>query len=314
MSWIISSCLDLVATIAVLKFQEIHLGSYEDWWLKQRWLVQEIERELHLLSIAGYPQDGCVAFCRRAEKRDLCKKNTNQVKQQEKTSHGFGLFWRVWSSTVDPWSMPNIPLPSSRYCPFGEVSCKITSHIMPCHPFCLHTWAEGWWAINQCPGNCNMSQPWFNDFLSPAEQVYSIIQYSIVFSCILLDVEQRQRKQLKKFSQSLQPCCARSDCTDKKCLCSNSVSGFSQFLGSKRAVSASPYTAPEPGMTWHTQGTPATIGENDPRVQGSHEKNSSTLKCPSQNIRNISSETYSSHVPTGYDYTSRSAPYLLHLV
>ena len=27
-------------------------------------------------------------------------------------------------------------------------------------------------------------------------------------------------------------------------------------------------------------------------VQGSHEKNSSTLKCPSQNTRNISSETY----------------------
>ena len=47
-------------------------------------------------------------------------------------------------------------------------------------------------------------------------------------------------------------------------------------------------------MTWHTQGTPATIGEHNPGVwvQGSHEKNSSTLKCPSQNTRNISSETY----------------------
>ena len=70
MSSIIWYRLDLVATITVLKFQEIHLGS----WLKQRWLVQEIERELHLLRIAGYPQNGFVAFCRRAEKRYLCKK------------------------------------------------------------------------------------------------------------------------------------------------------------------------------------------------------------------------------------------------
>ena len=60
--------------ITVLKFQEIHLGSYEDWWLKQRWLVQEIAGELHLLRIAGCPQNGFVVFCRRAEKRDLCKK------------------------------------------------------------------------------------------------------------------------------------------------------------------------------------------------------------------------------------------------
>ena len=94
-SWIISSCLDLVATIAVLKYQEIHLGSYEDWWLKQRRLVQEIERELHLLSIAGYPQDSCVAFCRRAEKRDRSKKIHQSSKATKKPSHIFGLFWLV---------------------------------------------------------------------------------------------------------------------------------------------------------------------------------------------------------------------------
>ena len=88
MSSIIWSRLDLVAKMTALKFQEIHLGSYEDWWLKQRWLLQVIGRELHLLRIAGYPQNGFVAFCRRTatEKRDLCKKNTNQVGQQKKLS------------------------------------------------------------------------------------------------------------------------------------------------------------------------------------------------------------------------------------
>ena len=112
----------------------------------------------------------------------------------------------------------------------------------------------------------------FNDFLSPA------------FS---LDVEQRQRKQPKKLSQSLQPCCARSDCTNKKCLCSNSVSGFSQFVGSKGAVSASPYTAPEPGMTWHTPSTPATIGEYWSQC-GSRE----VIKKINRNTGNISSKNY----------------------
>ena len=167
--------------------------------------------------------------------------------------------------------MPNIPLPSSRYCPAEEFHASSTSHIMPCHPFCLHTWAEGW--RNQSV-SCQLQYVATMisiDFLSPAVEV--------VFSCILVlvDIEQRQRKQLKKLAQSLQPCCARSDCTDKKSLCSNSVIGFSQFLGSKRPVSAPPYAAPEPGMRWDTPSTPVTIGEHDPVwVKG----------------RNISSENY----------------------
>ena len=164
------------------------------------------------------------------------------------------------------------PLPSSRYRPFGEVSCKFhqPNHALPSSLF-----AYLGRRVEQSITVLSIATCHNHDFPSPAVEV--------VFSCILLDVEQRQRKQLKKISQSLQPCCARSDCTDKR-------------LGSncKRAVTASPYTAPEPGMTWHTQGTPATIGEHNPSVcvQGSHEKNSSTLKCPWQNTRNISSETY----------------------
>ena len=79
-SWIISSCLDLVATIAVLKYQEIHLGSYEDWWLEAT-LAGTSDRTW--IACAGHPQNGFVAFCRHAEKRDRSKKITNQVRQQK---------------------------------------------------------------------------------------------------------------------------------------------------------------------------------------------------------------------------------------
>ena len=182
MSSIIWSRLDLVAKITVLKFQEIHLGSYEDWWLKQRWLVQEIGRELHLLRIAGYPQNGFVVFCRRAGKRDLCKKHQSS-KATKNTSRVFDLFWRVRSSTVDPWSMPNIPLPSSRYCPFGEVSCKFHQ---PHHalPYILFAYLGR--RVEQSINVLSIATCHNHDFPSPAVEA--------VFLCILLDVEQRQRK------------------------------------------------------------------------------------------------------------------------
>ena len=157
MSSIIWYRLDLVATITVLKFQEIHLGSYEDWWLKQRWLVQEIERELHLLRIVGYPQNGFVAFCGRAEKRDLCRKNTNQVRQQDKTSHVFGLFWRVRRSMIHA----KHPLAKFKVLPFqrGFMQVPPATSCLAIHFVCIPGQKGGG------PVNCNMSQPWFNDFL-----------------------------------------------------------------------------------------------------------------------------------------------------
>ena len=175
------------------------------------------------------------------------------------------------------------PLAKFKVLPFRRSFMQVppATSCLALHFVCIPGQKGG--AINQCPVNCNMSQPWF----PIARSGGSILMYS-----------PWRWAEAKKIAEETSPKSSAllrgSDCTNKKCLCSNSVSGCSQFLGSKGAVSASPYTAPEPGMTWHTQGTPATIGEHNPGVwvQGSHEKNSSTLKCPSQNTRNISSETY----------------------
>ena len=158
MSSIIWSRLDLVAKMTALKFQEIHLGS----WLKQRWLLQVIGRELHLLRIAGYPQNGFVAFCRRTatEKRDLCKKNTNQVGQQKKLA----CLWFVLVSTVQYGrSMIHAkhPLAKFKVLPFRRSFMQVppAKSCLAIQFVCIPGQKGG--AINHCPINCNMSQPWF---------------------------------------------------------------------------------------------------------------------------------------------------------
>ena len=171
----------------------------------------------------------CSVLSACGEKRFM-QKNTNQVRQQKNTSHVFDLFWRVRSSTVhDPWSMPNIPLPSSRYCPFGEVSCKFHQ---PHHalPYILFAYLGRRVVSNQSM-SCQLQH--VTTMISHRPQWR---QYSYVFS---LTLSRGKENSWRNFPKVFSPVAQRSDCTNKKCLCSNSVSGCSQFLGSKGAVSAS---------------------------------------------------------------------------